>query len=178
LFPSHDRRGNVDVRPIVEMNTSAFAYVAKYVDKVKRKKRHAREDWLKCFSHMSKGIGKAYIDRCKQWHLDDVTRNYVVLNGGYRKPLPKYYRDRIYDDEQKKEQRTIIERAEIKNQVADMLGFFRLHPNADFVTYDRCTNDNKLSYILKHERAVRNKKRDLNGIQDKKLIQRKTRSRL
>lgn len=42
------------------------------------------------------GLGAAYVDRMRNWHLADYERFYVPQRGGDRCNLPRYYRDKIY----------------------------------------------------------------------------------
>lgn len=98
--------GGVDIG---SCSGDSIAYVAKYVNKPGRIPQHKRDDRLKEFSLMSKGLGSSYLtQQTIDYHKADVSRNYVTLPGGYRKRLPKYYRERIYDEIDMSEQRSII----------------------------------------------------------------------
>lgn len=54
------------------------------------------------FALASKGLGSSYIDRMKEWHSDDLTRQYVPGEGGVKLPLPRYYKNKLYDEKQKR----------------------------------------------------------------------------
>lgn len=49
------------------------------------------------FSLMSRrpGIGVGYLDKLTAWHRED-DRMYVVVPGGYKQQIPRYYRDKIW----------------------------------------------------------------------------------
>ena len=56
-------------------------------------------------SMMSKGMGKSYLTpQMVRYHQSDVSRNYLTLEGGSIIALPRYYRERIYDEGQRYEQ--------------------------------------------------------------------------
>ncbi|MEM3318500.1 MAG: hypothetical protein QXT80_03020 [Thermoplasmatales archaeon] len=66
------------------------------------------------FALMSKGIGKSYLESKKvDWHKKDISRNYVINAGGYKLRLPRYYRVKIYNDQERKVQNEIYQQAEI-----------------------------------------------------------------
>lgn len=76
------------------------SYVMKYMDKESKKPYGYPWDGLPEFSVQSKYLGHNYLtDEMIKWHKDDYTRQYSVLPGGYKVPLSRYYRDRIFTDE-------------------------------------------------------------------------------
>lgn len=92
-----------------KVNTNTVAYTMKYIDKFSWKKKHGRDDRVPEFSLMSKGLGSSYIDRIGTWHSDDLSRMYVVKNGGFKVALPRYYRDKLLTDDEKNVQSRIIQ---------------------------------------------------------------------
>lgn len=79
-----------------EVNDSTIQYTAKYVIDAKR------PEWTydprpKPFATMSKGIGEAYIEKRKQWHTD-ADRLYVSGKGGIKIRMPRYYKDKIFNE--------------------------------------------------------------------------------
>ena len=50
-----------------------------------------------CFSQMSKGIGKDYITRMSEWHWNGGTDRFYVPYMDKKRPLPRYYKEKIYD---------------------------------------------------------------------------------
>lgn len=88
---------------------ASIAYTAKYIDKPKRIPLHRNDDRLPEYSNMSQGIGKNYLTEAKKkWHKENIERNYVVTPDGIKVSIPKYYRDKIYNDKEKAKQRDII----------------------------------------------------------------------
>lgn len=79
----------------------AAAYVAKYLinDSLVPYPPGAE----KPFALMSQGLGKCYLDNetLVEWHRSDpIGRNYLPYQGG-RQILPRYLREKIYDDAMK-----------------------------------------------------------------------------
>lgn len=77
----------------------AVRYTLKYVAKEKRIPMFEKDDRKKEMSRMSKGLGESYLtDDIIAYHKADVERRYVTLPDGFKAPLPRYYRNRIYSD--------------------------------------------------------------------------------
>lgn len=82
---------------IGRVTSASIAYTAKYIDKGFTVPAHARDDRQREFSLMSKRMGDNYLtDAVKKYYLDDLTRNYVTREGGFRGRMPKYYRDKLF----------------------------------------------------------------------------------
>lgn len=117
--------GNVVIGTV---SGASIAYTAKYIDKQARVPKHSRDDRVPEFSLMSKGLGKNYLTRSiRRYHKADLNRNYVTDNDGNKIALPKYYRDRLYDETEKRIQRYIIKdirnkRQLEKSELAEKLG--------------------------------------------------------
>lgn len=91
------------------VSNDSVAYTMKYIDKPAFERKHARDDRAREFSLMSKKMGVNYItDQIRAYHNADVTRNYVTLKGGVRVSMPRYYREKIYDEQQRKKQIAIM----------------------------------------------------------------------
>ena len=100
------QKGDVHVGTV---SGDSIGYTAGYVNKGKIIPQFKGDDRIKEFSVMSKGLGKNYLtDQIIKYHKKDIERNYVTLDGNVRVALPRYYRDRIYSDFEKKQQRNII----------------------------------------------------------------------
>lgn len=90
--------GNIDVR---QVNSNTIAYTLKYVSKEARVPLHANDDRKPEFSLMSKNMGLNYLSpQMVKWHKENEA-SYVVLEGGYTKSLPRYYRDKIFSEEER-----------------------------------------------------------------------------
>lgn len=75
-----------------------IGYVLKYISKPKNKITGKQPE----FSLMSKGIGKNYLTQAvKRYHSQ--TQNCYINDNGYNKSMPKYYKDKLYNTEQRSE---------------------------------------------------------------------------
>lgn len=94
-----------------DVTKNSVGYTAKYINKEKRIPEFPNDDRIKEFSLMSKGLGKSYSDSkaVKNYHKSDLERNYLTIEGGVKIPLPRYYREKIYDSDERLKQREIIE---------------------------------------------------------------------
>lgn len=88
-----------------QVTPASIAYTAKYIDKEKKVPVHRNDDRQKEFSLMSKGLGKNYLTKqMVKYHKDDISRNYVVKEDGLKVPMPRYYKEKIFDEDERKEQ--------------------------------------------------------------------------
>jgi len=144
--------GGVDVG---SCSGDSIAYVAKYMNKPGRIPQHKRDDRLKEFSLMSKQLGSNYLTpQILEYHKSDVSRNYVTLPGGYRKRLPKYYRERIYDEIHMAEQRSIINQKYSELDEKNRSDFHRKYgDDADYYAYLDGKRRSRLSSYWKNNQT-------------------------
>ena len=93
--------GNIHVG---EVSEASIGYTLKYMCKPPLIPMHKNDDRQKEFSLMSKGIGKQYLtDNMKKWHKNDlVNRMYCNLPEGKKITMPRYYKDKIYTQGERK----------------------------------------------------------------------------
>lgn len=91
---------------VVQATQETIMYCMKYLDK----KHGSEKDKLKEpeFQTMSEGIGKHYIEKQKHWHKKNLDILYVMTETGIKIPMPKYYRDKIFTEEERKDQVLIV----------------------------------------------------------------------
>lgn len=87
-----------------EVNGASVGYTLKYISKPKRIPLHRNDDRLPEFSLMSKGLGANYITPAMcRWHTADLdNRMYCNIEGGKKIAMPRYYKDKIYNEQQRK----------------------------------------------------------------------------
>ncbi len=91
-------KGHIVIAPC---NTATIRYVTKYLLKPKSKKFKDELEVQPEFSLMSKGLGKNYLTpQMKEYHRTNLL-SHVTLPGGALTSLPRYYRDKIFDDDMK-----------------------------------------------------------------------------
>lgn len=90
-----------------EVTQASIRYVTKYCINQK----DSRYSFAPPYATMSNGIGMGYIKRTKAFHQQKKDL-YITNPGGYRQSMPRYYRERIFSEEELKE---IAERVASEN---------------------------------------------------------------
>ena len=87
------------------VEAASVGYTLKYISKVSKFPKYVGDDRAKEFSIMSKGLGKSYVsDKTILWHLDDhINRMYLNIPDGKKIAMPRYYKERIYNEEQREQ---------------------------------------------------------------------------
>lgn len=82
---------------------AAAGYCLKYISK-KWRPMHHNDDRQPPFALMSKGLGDNYLtDAMKAWHLADLdNRMYCNLLDGKKITMPRYYKEKVYSETQRK----------------------------------------------------------------------------
>lgn len=95
-------KGHVDVGNVT---SKSCIYVTKYMVKDPKVGKHYRDDRIKEFRVISKQLGKSYIsDKSNiRYHKNggDVTRNCSLYFDGFYLPMPRYYSDVLYSENDK-----------------------------------------------------------------------------
>lgn len=95
----------------------SIAYTMKYIDKSRWRPDHWRDDRIPEFPLMSKGLGENYLTHeVVKYHKSDVSRMYATKEGGHKIALPRYYRNKIYSDLEKKQQLVIAQSISDRNE--------------------------------------------------------------
>lgn len=92
-------KGFVDVSKITDLK--AVAYTLKYITtKPMQQKDNSRE---KEFSLCSQGIGKNYLTpQIIKYHQQSINKCFVQLQSGSKISIPKYFKEKIYDETTRK----------------------------------------------------------------------------
>lgn len=82
---------------------ASVGYCLKYMMKESKIPIHYNDDRIQEFSLMSKGIGKTYLtDAMIKWHHAKICeRLYLVIEDGKKIAMPRYYKNKIYDENQR-----------------------------------------------------------------------------
>lgn len=83
---------------------ASIGYTLKYMSKPRTCPSHKNDDRVPEFSLMSKGIGSGYLTPAMvNWHISDTdNRMYINVGDNKRASMPRYYKDRIYSEQQRK----------------------------------------------------------------------------
>lgn len=137
------------------VTSASMAYCMKYIDKPQSKK-HVRDDRVPEFPLMSKKLGDNYIDeKIEAYHKADIKRLYVTNEGGYKLALPKYYRQKLYTEQEQRQQRLYVQAEFDKRTESDKREFALLYPNSKNFTFDDWQDLQKLG---RHEIFYKNQK--------------------
>lgn len=94
--------GSVDIGFV---SGASVAYTLKYINKGRVVPAHAKDDRIPEFALMSKGLGKSYLTPATvKHHKRDLKKAYIVVDDGVRIPIPRYYKDKIYTEDERKRQ--------------------------------------------------------------------------
>ncbi len=105
---------------------ASISYTLKYMAKATRIPEHSNDDRQPEFALMSKRLGSNYLSpKIKEYHQQDIERNFVVLEGGIKLPMPRYYRDKIFTEEQRLRQNAIIKQKALEKEEAAEQSFRR-----------------------------------------------------
>lgn len=141
-----------------KVGEASVGYTLKYICKQSKIPKHRNDDRTKEFALMSKGLGKNYINsKMIDWHKADLTnRMYVNLKDGKKATMPRYYKEKMYTDEEKQE---------IKQKSIEKLIQQKQEEFQKILTIEQLSQKNKLKKsqiqkdfeILKIEQNKRNK---------------------
>jgi len=124
--------GRVDVG---QVSDKSIAYTVAYASKHNWHPDHSRDDRVPEFSLMSKGLGSNYVTPAvSKYHKADLSRMYLTKEGGDKIAMPRYYRDRIFDEDERAAQPSIIELSVGEKNTANYKRFLRLYGDTD-LTY-------------------------------------------
>lgn len=86
-----------------KVSGASIGYCMKYLSKPSRIPIHQNDDRPREFALMSKRLGSGYLTPAIiDWHRADLeNRMYLNIEGGKKISMPRYYKDKIYTDEQR-----------------------------------------------------------------------------
>jgi len=105
---------------------------------------------------MSKGIGASYVnEKTKAYHMADFTdRMCLNLEGGKKASMPRYYKERIYTEEQRKQIGLIFK---TQKEFALTIAKRRYQGVAGHSDYDRDTVE---MHKAQFQKQIKNQKKD------------------
>lgn len=101
-----------------DVSGASVGYTLKYITKPKTVPMHRNDDRLPEFSLMSKGLGISYMsDAMKRWHKNDLdNRMYCAIEDGKKISMPRYYKDKIYNSEERGHLKGVFEKLHIQKE--------------------------------------------------------------
>lgn len=142
---------------IDEVNENTIAYTCKYIDKDKVIPAFDNDDRKPEYSAMSKNLGNNYINEdTKRWHLEDHTRNKHVALQDVKLMMPRYFRDKLYTEEQRKEQNLILEQGRMTAQEKERRAYYQQVP-APNISYEQHKLNQQISVTNKLKKSSKNR---------------------
>lgn len=144
---------------IGQVSGASVAYTTKYLNKGKIIPTHAKDDRVPEFSLMSKGLGANYLTpEMIAYHKADLSRNYVTVEGNVKIAMPRYLREKIYDDEERAAQAREIAKSAAAAEQDRRDAHARRTGTPD--TYERDQLESKRDQITNaRKRATENRKK-------------------
>lgn len=86
-----------------EVTGASVGYTLKYMCKPSKIPMHKNDDRIPEFSLMSKKLGASYLsEKMIRWHKADLdNRMHLVIEDGKKISMPRYFKDRIYEEEER-----------------------------------------------------------------------------
>lgn len=112
------------------VSAASVGYCLKYINKGRTVPLHKNDDRAPEFSLMSKGLGENYLTpQMVKWHKNDKqARMYCNLKDGKKIAMPRYYKDKIYSDIDRKviaaKAKIAMEQKHIKDYNKDPENFY------------------------------------------------------
>ncbi|WNK13700.1 MAG: replication initiator protein [Microvirus sp.] len=91
---------------------ASIEYTLKYISKPPNPRvgKFSRDDRVREFSLMSKGLGVDFLsDAATKFHHSRIDQLYVTVEGGVKLSMPRYYRNKIWNESERRRQSTIIQ---------------------------------------------------------------------
>lgn len=93
-----------------EVTPESVAYALEYMKKGKTVPEFNGDDRVPEYSAQSKGIGEAYMTpQMVKWHKDNPDKLYVI-DDGHKKPIPRYYYKKMFNEIDKRTQKFYIKK--------------------------------------------------------------------
>lgn len=121
----------------------SIAYTLKYLDKGAWFPKHRRDDRYPEFARNSKNLGASYLTpEIVGFHRADPSRLFCSLHEGHRVAMPRYYKRKIFSEDEVKAQLPYIQSVLLERERLGRIDFAARYPNADF-TYEDIIEERK-----------------------------------
>jgi hypothetical protein len=139
---------------IGELTEASAAYTAKYINKGKIIPMHKNDDRIPEFSLMSKKLGLNYLsEKIINYHRVDIERNFITLEDGKKISLPRYFRQKIWSEAERRKQADVIAQKFKKLEDQKQLEYYT--KNQTLEGYEQLKESGKSHRIITHEKRAR-----------------------
>lgn len=111
------------------LNEASAAYATKYMHKEHNRKTFRKDDRKKEFSRMSVGLGQCFLSDSMKAYYKSNFRNLKAKYGTFDIPIPRYYRNQLWNDAEKALQVQYIKEEILKAEEKDRIRIQRLYGN-------------------------------------------------
>jgi len=120
-----------------QVSSASVRYTCKYIDKPGRIPMFVRDDRQREFRLMSKHLGEGYLTSAiVDYHRLDDSRLYHVLPGqGIKTPMSKYYRNKIWDQNERNLQSLHIAEKVEEQEWMEEQQWRSKHPRGNYLEY-------------------------------------------
>lgn len=134
-----------------EVNENTVMYTAKYMNKGKLIPKFEGDKRLPEFQLFSKGLGANYLTpEIIKYHQEDISRQFAYVDG-FKKALPRYFRLKVYTDEQRTAQAALAQAKASEKYQKQYDEYMRSKSaNQTFEEFRYSRKVNALSHFRKH----------------------------
>lgn len=113
----------------------SVTYTTQYIDKNITIPSFDGDDRSKEFSLMSQGLGKSFLTpEMIKYYQDDISRMYVSRYDGVKTPMPRYYKNKIFTEKQRKQQVGIVKEKMLEKELRLETEYYNKVPKG--ITYE------------------------------------------
>lgn len=156
LSVGHSKHNRVEAGRvhIDDVTPASICYVTKYLQKGRVVPAWERDPRAKEFANISKGLGLNYLTKAMvSYHRQDLSRSYITLEGGVKWAMPRYYRERIYDEQSRKVQAELIAAAKLADYEKCFLT--SRMSRSEYAAQMEARHHEKMRLMLRHEDLTR-----------------------
>jgi len=139
---------NIGIVHVGQVSADSIAYTTGYINKGQLTIPRRDDDRIPEFSLMSKGLGSNYVTPdVVRYHTADLSRNYVTKDGGGIIAMPRYYREAIFDEDERSIQQGLAQVAAGVTNSEQYNLFLTRYGHIDGYTYDMFLESNRLGAV-------------------------------
>jgi len=139
---------NIGIVHVGQVSADSIAYTVGYINKGQMLTPRRDDDRIPEFSLMSKGLGEGYVtESIKDYHVADLDRNYLTKDDGCIIAMPRYYRERIFDDDERSMQQGLAQKAIGKSNSEQYKNFLTRYGHIKGYTFDKYLESQRLGVV-------------------------------
>jgi len=134
-----------------QVSSDSIAYTCKYINKPVEPKKFGRDDRIKEFSVMSKGLGRNYITPASTaYHKADIYRLHLTKVGGHKIGIPRYYKNILFSEKEMLKQRIFVQQNADSELIKLRTAYESLYGTLNNFTFEDWLHSQRLGRYDKH----------------------------